>query len=178
MKKKITITITIIIICLFPFNIFSQNITNLATDTIINGIYKTIILKDVYSKPYLKRYYSNNKLDSIHYIIENSSLFVYDNVAMNTIARPEKYNDLERFISENLIWPKNFDGTGIVMVCFIVDNCGNITFPRIVKSIDVCQECNEQAIAITKRFPKWIPAMINNKQIPVIVYYPIKFKVR
>lgn len=169
---------TIILIITFPLIVRSQNPVNGLNDTIIRDNQKIITLKDVFEKPYLERFYSNNELDSIIYVDDSTRRRVYDNLLLDQIAEPNSHKELSKIISDNLIWPISFEGTGIVMVSFIVDTVGNISNIRAIKGIEVCHECNEKAIEVIKKIPQWKPAMIDNKKIPVIVYYPISFKVR
>ncbi|MFA6925163.1 MAG: energy transducer TonB [Bacteroidales bacterium] len=82
-------------------------------------------------------------------------------------------NKLQEFINKNIKWPNEFDGSGIVIVSFIVKNDGSIYNIRIEKGLQT--ECDAEAIRVIKLMPNWKPGKLCHKPVDVIIYLPIKF---
>ncbi len=152
-----------------------SEITN--RDTLFTESGKVIKVRDFYDKIYLEKHYNlNDEIDSIFYI-DNclSRERVFSNVEVSSRAKPLNEEALRKFVSENLLWPSKFDGTGIVIVSFIVEANGKITNCRVITGLEACGECNENAMKVTEMFPHWIPASNNGINIPVYEYYPIRY---
>ena len=105
----------------------------------------------------------------------------------DTIARPVLYlyvdempefqggqEKLKEFIDHNINWPGEFDGEGTVLTSFIITQKGEISSIKIEKGL--YDECNNEAIRIIKLFPKWTPGKLNTKNVDVLIYLPIRFK--
>jgi len=174
---KISVIISMLIV-LFSVKVNGQITNTTENDTIINGDKKIIILKDVNQNPYLKRFYTNNCLDSVIFIGDICDIPVFDNVVLERMAHPLDYSELNIFISENLIWPADFNGSGIVMLCFVVNSRGTLSNFRVIKGIDVCKQCSRNAIEVANKIDNWVPAIKDNKYVDVYVYFPIKYEVR
>jgi len=85
--------------------------------------------------------------------------------------------EMYKFLSKNLRYPpkaieKRIEGT--VLFQFIINADGSIGQIQTLKAIG--GGCDEEALRVLKKFPKWTPAIKNG--IPVSVDYklPIKFK--
>jgi protein TonB len=62
---------------------------------------------------------------------------------------------------------------GMVMVKFIVDYTGEVSFARAVLADDPVLEA--EAIRIIKSSPNWEPATMNGKNVNVVVTWPLRF---
>jgi protein TonB len=76
------------------------------------------------------------------------------------------------FSSEN-IHKKKVDGK--VFLKFIVLADGTITNISVLKGIEKCIDCENEAIRLIKLSPKWDPAKVNDK--PVASYFKFPFKI-
>lgn len=70
---------------------------------------------------------------------------------------------IDELIHQNIIWPKEIDAEGTVIVSFIVTKKGEITDIRIERSF--LKEFDEEAIRVLKSLPKWIPGRKNGKKV-------------
>lgn len=84
------------------------------------------------------------------------------------------HEKLKEFIAHNIQWPGEFDGQGTVLTSFIISKNGVISSIKIERGL--CDECNNEAIRIIKLFPTWNPGKLNSKNVDVIMYLPIEFK--
>ncbi len=168
------ICLLLLIACKTPYSQKSE-ITN--RDTLFTESGKVVKVRDFYDKIYLEKHYNlNDEIDSIFYI-DNclSRERVFSNIEVSSRAKPLNEKALKKFVSENLLWPSKFDGTGIIIISFIVEANGKITNCRVITGLEACEECNENAMKITKLFPHWIPASNNGINVPVYEYYPIRY---
>jgi len=82
-----------------------------------------------------------------------------------------------RFLRENVVYPDMARRAGIegtVYVSFIVKADGSITDIVVLKSVG--GGCDEEAIRVIKKMPRWNPGMQFNSAVPVKVNMPIRFK--
>ncbi|HCS19356.1 MAG TPA: energy transducer TonB [Bacteroidetes bacterium] len=92
---------------------------------------------------------------------------------------PGGANEMTRFILENLDYPPLAQENGIqgkVMVEFIVDEHGNIKNAKVVKGIG--WGCDEAALKVVNKMPKWSPGKQRNKPVRVRFVLPIKFQLQ
>jgi TonB family protein len=83
---------------------------------------------------------------------------------------------LKKFIQTNLIFPENAKQNGIegkVYVTFVVEKDGTITNVSVIRSL--CSECDQEAINVVKKFPKWIPGKQGGINVRVQFNLPIPF---
>ncbi|HLU87718.1 MAG TPA: energy transducer TonB [Taishania sp.] len=87
-------------------------------------------------------------------------------------------NEMTKFIQENITIPEDFKGTGIVSVRFEISPEGDVINPFVRRGIPECPQCNEEAIAVLNKMPKWKPAFstVENKPVSSIFVLPIKFE--
>lgn len=62
---------------------------------------------------------------------------------------------------------------GLVIVKFIVDNTGEVSFARAVLADDT--EIEAEAIRIIKSSPKWEPATMNGKDVNMVLGWTFRF---
>lgn len=87
---------------------------------------------------------------------------------------PGGIKSLKKFINKNLKYPKRSGCVeGTAFVSFIVNEDGALSDFAIMKS--VCEECDQNAIDVLKKMPKWIPGKQNGKALKVRCVYPVKF---
>lgn len=63
--------------------------------------------------------------------------------------------------------------TGKVLVNFIIDKEGNVTNPRIIRSVD--PELDAEALRVIRQMPKWKPGIKDGKPIEVSMNIPFTF---
>jgi protein TonB len=82
---------------------------------------------------------------------------------------------VKEFIEYNIQWPGEFDGQGTVLVSFVVTKDGKME--KIIIEKGLCDECNTEAIRLIKLLTKWVPGKVDSKNVDVLLYIPIKFKI-
>lgn len=82
---------------------------------------------------------------------------------------------VKEIIEHNIKWPGEFDGQGTVLTSFVITKDGNVTNIKIEKGL--CDECNAESIRLIKLLTKWIPGKVDSKNVDVLLYIPIKFKI-
>ena len=82
---------------------------------------------------------------------------------------------VKEIIDYNIQWPGEFDGQGTVLVSFVVTKDGKIEKIKVEKGL--CDECNAESIRLIKLLTKWIPGKVDSKNVDVLLYIPIKFKI-
>ncbi len=83
---------------------------------------------------------------------------------------------LQDYIRRNQIYPeaaKKANISGRVFVAFIVNTDGSIQNVDLLKGIGM--GCDEEAIRLVKRMPKWIPGKLDSKIVRVKYNLPIAF---
>ena len=86
---------------------------------------------------------------------------------------------LMRYLSRNIKYPVTAQKAGIqgrVLVQIIIDSNGNVTNPKITKSVD--PSLDAEAIRVTANMPKWQPGMQRGKAVNVKYTFPIDFKLQ
>jgi TonB family protein len=85
---------------------------------------------------------------------------------------PGGYKALNKYLANNLKYPAEAADAGVqgqVLVSFLLDEEGNISTPRVVKTPG--PELDDEAIRVVQSMPRWVPAQKNGK--PVAVWYTI-----
>ncbi len=83
------------------------------------------------------------------------------------------------FITTNLNYPQNAKENGIEGKCylkFIVSESGNISNIKVVRGVQDCPECDQEAIRLLKSMPKWEPGKVNGKPVHSTFTLPVQFK--
>lgn len=97
-------------------------------------------------------------------------------LSTDRLPRLKKSNiDIYDLIHKKIIWPKEIDAEGTVLVSFIVTKKGELIDIRIESSL--IKEFDDEAIRVLKLLPKWIPGKKKGKKVDVIIYMPIQFKI-
>lgn len=73
---------------------------------------------------------------------------------------------------------KELEISGKVYVKFVVTSTGEISKVQLVKGIEDCRECDDEAIRLVKAMPRWKPAMNDGKTVDSWFTLPISFVVR
>jgi len=82
----------------------------------------------------------------------------------------------KEFIRANLKWPSvDFGGSGVVVLTAGINKEGEINFIDVKKSL--CSFCDEEAIRVVSKMPRWNPGIKNNKVVNCKVDIPIEFKI-
>lgn len=112
---------------------------------------------------------------------------VADPVADNTIYDAggiQKYPEFEggmaawaKFIQRNMRYPsmaQENDVQGKVFVSFVVEIDGSITDVKLIRGIG--SGCDEEAMRVIKKSPKWKPGQQNNRMVRVRYTMPLSFQ--
>jgi protein TonB len=85
--------------------------------------------------------------------------------------------ELYKFIRENLKYPSQAQEAGIqgkVILNFVVGRDGKITNIKVVRGIGF--GCDEEAIRVLQKMPRWNPGKMGGRSVPVYFTFPITFK--
>ena len=81
------------------------------------------------------------------------------------------------YIQKNMQYPESAkeNGTqGRVTVQFVIDKAGNVTEPKVLRSVD--KELDAEAIRLVKSMPKWKPGMQKGQAVAVKFTMPVLFR--
>ena len=84
---------------------------------------------------------------------------------------------MTEFITANLSYPQEAKEAGIegrVFVSFIVERDGGLSSIQLLRGIGY--GCDEEAMAVVKKMPKWTPATQRGKPVRMEYQLPIIFK--
>jgi TonB family protein len=81
--------------------------------------------------------------------------------------------EMVKFIRTNVHY-KKIAQEGIAYISFTVLTDGALSGIKLLKSSS-CTPCDEEALRVVSIMPKWDPAFINGKNVPVEFVLPIKF---
>ncbi len=84
---------------------------------------------------------------------------------------------LDKWIQEHIQYPVDAAKAkieGRVIVEFIIDKNGAVTFPKVVRGIN--DVLNNEAIRVIKSLPRWTPGYANGKPTNTRYTYPVTFK--
>ena len=90
---------------------------------------------------------------------------------------PGGQDSLQRFVSENLIYPKSsieLHEQGKVYVEFVVELDGSISSIQVLRGAS--KSLDQEAIRIISSMPNWIPAVHKGKTVRAYSILPIYFK--
>lgn len=107
-------------------------------------------------------------------VIEEAKIFTIVE-EMPTFPGGEK--KLYEFINKNLNYPqiaKESGIEGLVVVNFVVDETGSVSNVKVLRGIG--GGCDEEAVRVVKRFPKWNPGKQRGKPVKVSFNLPIRLK--
>ncbi len=84
---------------------------------------------------------------------------------------------LEKWIQEHIQYPSDAVKAkieGRVIVEFIIDKNGAVTFPKVVRGIN--DELNNEALRVIKSLPRWTPGYAHGRPANTRYTYPVTFK--
>lgn len=89
--------------------------------------------------------------------------------------------EMMKFIQKNIKYPTSLNDSGIKGKCylrFIVGADGNIYNVEVLKGVNMCPECDSEAVRVVKSMPKWKPGSQNGHSVSVFFNLPINFERR
>jgi protein TonB len=102
----------------------------------------------------------------------------YDESDVQVMAEfPGGDDALLAYLSANITYPAraiNSDIEGRVILSFIVNREGEIAEVNVLRSIGF--GCDQEAIRVVNRMPRWKPAMNNGKAVSMYFTLPVQFK--
>lgn len=84
---------------------------------------------------------------------------------------------LLRYLAENVKYPRmarEAKVQGLVIVRFVVDSDGFIQNAQVIRGIGA--GCDEEALRVVEKMPKWQPGFQNGRAVPVMYNMPIRFR--
>ncbi len=85
---------------------------------------------------------------------------------------------MNRFIQENLVYPKNEkrkNTNGTAHISFTVEKDGSITNVKVLKGLKGCNACDIEAVRVIQLMPKWEPGKYNGQNVKFNLTLPIDF---
>lgn len=86
-----------------------------------------------------------------------------------------------RFLTSNLNYPELPRQLGIEGKChlqFVINKKGEISQIRIMRAVPDCVECDQEAVRVIKKMPKWTPAIKDGQNVDSYFIMPINFSLR
>ena len=99
------------------------------------------------------------------------------NAVENMPEYPGGFDALIDFVKANLVYPQEAIDAGIegkVFVGFIVEKDGSISSIKLLRGIG--HGCDEAAMEVVRKMPKWKPAMQRSKPVRIEYMFPVKFE--
>ena len=90
--------------------------------------------------------------------------------------QPSPGFDMNKFIADNLIYPRNAQENniqGTVLIKFVVGEDGSLSDFKVVKPAS--PELDVEALRLIKKMPKWNPAIQDRKPVKVSFTTPVRF---
>lgn len=94
---------------------------------------------------------------------------------------PGGATEMMLYIQKNIKYPKRARKNNLTGKCFLrytVMKDGTIDSVKVLKGVPDCPECDEEAVRVIKSMPKWNPATIDGKPVPVYFNMPINFTIK
>lgn len=85
------------------------------------------------------------------------------------------------YLTSNLNYPEIARQYGIQGKChlqFIINKQGEISDVKIVRAVPDCVECDQEAIRVIKKMPKWKPAIKDGQKVDSYFVMPINFSLK
>lgn len=86
-----------------------------------------------------------------------------------------------KYLFANLTYPEIPRQLGIQGKCnlqFVINKQGEISDIRIMRAVPDCVECDQEAIRVIKKMPKWKPAIKDGQKVDSYFMMPINFSLR
>lgn len=92
---------------------------------------------------------------------------------------PGGMQEMRAYIVKNIVYPENaveemLEGKSFIR--FVVAKDGTISHLQLMRGVQDCRECDQEAIRLIKSMPKWIPAKVKGKAVNSYYTLPIVFK--
>jgi protein TonB len=107
-------------------------------------------------------------------IIEEEEIFV---VVESMPSFPGGMNKLMEYLQNNLQYPqlaKELNIQGRVFLTFVIEKDGSVTDTKLLRGIG--GGCDEEAIRVVNKMPKWIPGSQRNRPVRVQFNLPVNFR--
>jgi len=130
----------------------------------INTIYFVMAYLSLFTLTAKAQQPSGIKPDSIYQFVDVKPAF------------PGGQDSLVAFMSRNIKYPEKArrDSTvGQVIVQFVVDEKGNVIYPKILRSLS--PECDAEVIRVLSIMPSWHPGKIKGKKVKSLFTLPVRF---
>jgi len=178
--------VVFILLCVFslPSFIFAQSLPESYTPvwTPQNDQEKPVIVasfldENVSRKKEVKVFCDNKRIISYN---ERTNTLSYNEVEQKPVFQGTN-NDFREYLAKNLQYPVEAQKNGIegtVVVSFIVNKMGNITFVRSPIMIDYLSDEVERVVKNSNSWisPKWKPGSQDGKNVAVGCYFFVEFK--
>ncbi len=79
------------------------------------------------------------------------------------------------FLKQNIHYPSTDTLKGIVYVNFVVNENGQVTDAKVVRSVKGAPLFDKEALRVIRMMPNWIPGKMNGKTVKVSYNQPVKF---
>ncbi|MCB8963487.1 MAG: energy transducer TonB [Bacteroidales bacterium] len=112
---------------------------------------------------------SGKEQEPVYVIVEKMPTFQYGNC--NTTL-----NCFLQYVADSIRMPKGDECFGRVIVRFVVERDSTLSSFEVMRGLDACPACNDEAIRVVKSMPKWIPATQRGRNVRVALLYPVDFK--
>lgn len=103
---------------------------------------------------------------------------IFDDVDVSQMPEfPGGEEELMRYLAQNIQYPKQaLDGNteGRVLIGFVVNKEGEIDDVKVLRSIG--DGCDEEAVRVIHKMPKWNPGKNNGKLVNVFYNLPVTFQ--
>lgn len=107
---------------------------------------------------------------------DKKSTIVYD-VAETMPQFPGGHGEFMKYMTANVKYPKAAvlaKKQGRVIVTFVIDKDGNVTEPKVLRSVD--EALDAEALRVISSSPKWIPGTQDGKPVNVKYTVPVFFQ--
>ncbi len=124
--------------------------------------------------------YAQSHQNPMSVIVELKDL--KDTTVSETQTHPEfpgGYAALDEYLRQNVHYPEaaaQAKVSGTVLVSYLIDSVGNVTNVKVRKGLG--HGCDEEALRVVQKMPRWKPGTQMGKAIPVSYGLPIRFPVK
>lgn len=155
-----------------PISKSKEFIAPVVTDDEPELEYPATILNEIYYET------SGSDLSENESTNKQSDFLIYDVVDIPA-EFPGGTSAAREYIKNNMKYPQTATDMGIEGKCylkFIVSENGFISNVKIIRGVQDCPECDQEAIRLIKSMPKFIPGKVNGKPVNSTFTLPVQFK--
>lgn len=124
-----------------------------------------------------KAHYDNGKQVSGEFYNEDGTVNKSIKTFLQESAYPGGTDELIRFLSTHLKYPKNAvkaETQGTVIIEFIVEKDGKVSNAKVVKSVE--ESLDNEALRVVNKMPLWAPAVYGGRLVKSYKKLPVVFK--